>query len=601
MGKRKRSFRPPPTYETGNDKFDNQGGRIKEITTWDDIEHDSEDDFYAGRDQILLDTYESHKHDESELSEEEVFPLETAASSDEDENEINILEEDSILDSKWGSRKENYYNADEISNLDDAKEEEEEALKLQKKRISQMSEDDFLDIDNKSLEPKMVDRKQIECTDNDFDLMSFDREVLDKERLNLSRDDVAKIVQSESPELIELLNEFKEKSSILWNTVTPLLEKARQKNLIDDPAMKFISIKHQTLVHYLMNISFYLALKSFGAQHLRKHPVIDALEKLRMTWNKLERLERNIGGFIESFVNQIEQADQVSISDVSVTKFASESKGEQHTDIQCRKKSKHKKSKKTNKEMDIVETSPQLQSVANADKDNETSNLQPPVPIVEEKFVSLKKTKHKRKRDPTDFGDLDVLDEIDADEKAHKKKSLRHYASIIDQSGDTDIPYKDNTRTSIKNITADSQMNINADLDEEDWNDYDKNMAADLDNEEDPTDFYNMVKEAKKATKEQRNKQFELEHYKNKITYDDNNVVPEGAKRQINYQILKNKGLTPHRKKEQRNPRVKHRNKYEKAKKKIKSIKRVFSQQEGSYGGEKTGIKTGLSRSIKLE
>ncbi|CAG8778033.1 4960_t:CDS:2, partial [Gigaspora rosea] len=456
-------------------------------------------------------------------------------------------------------------------------EEEEEALKLQKKRISQMSEDDFLDIDNKSLEPKMVDRKQIECTDNDFDLMSFDREVLNKERLNLSRDDVTKIIQSESPELIELLNEFKEKSSILWNTVTPLLEKARQKNLINDPAMKFISIKHQTLVHYLMNISFYLALKSFGAQHLRKHPVIDALEKLRMTWNKLERLERNIGGIIESFVNQIEQTDQVSISDVSVTKFANESKNEQHTDIQCRKKSKHKKAKKTNKEMDVVETSLQLQSVANADKDNETSNLQPPVPIVEEKFVSLKKTKHKRKR------------------------KLAKRENAILQSGDTDIPYKDNTRTSIKNIIADSQMNINTDLDEEDWNDYDKNMAADLDNEEDPTDFYNMVKEAKKVTKEQRNKQFEMEHYKNKITYEDDNVVPEGAKRQINYQILKNKGLTPHRKKEQRNPRVKHRNKYEKAKKKIKSIKRVFSQQEGSYGGEKTGIKTGLSRSIKLE
>ncbi|CAG8833373.1 25186_t:CDS:1, partial [Racocetra persica] len=44
MGKRKRSFRPPPTYETGNDKFDDQGGKIKEITTWDDVEHDSEDD-----------------------------------------------------------------------------------------------------------------------------------------------------------------------------------------------------------------------------------------------------------------------------------------------------------------------------------------------------------------------------------------------------------------------------------------------------------------------------------------------------------------------------------------------------------------------------
>lgn len=43
-------------------------------------------------------------------------------------------------------------------------------------------------------------------------------------------------------------------------------------------------------------------------------------------------------------------------------------------------------------------------------------------------------------------------------------------------------------------------------------------------------------------------------------------VIEDKGKRAITYQIAKNKGLTPYRKKEQRNPRVKHRNKYRKAK-----------------------------------
>lgn len=36
-------------------------------------------------------------------------------------------------------------------------------------------------------------------------------------------------------------------------------------------------------------------------------------------------------------------------------------------------------------------------------------------------------------------------------------------------------------------------------------------------------------------------------------------------KRAITYEMAKNKGLTPHRKKDQRNPRVKYKNKYRKA------------------------------------
>ena len=66
--------------------------------------------------------------------------------------------------------------------------------------------------------------------------------------------------------------------------------------------------------------------------------------------------------------------------------------------------------------------------------------------------------------------------------------------------------------------------------------------------------------------------------------------------------IEKNKGLTPKRKKEVRNPRLKKRLKYEDKKKKLRSVRAVYKGGEGKggYQGELTGIKGGLIRSVKL-
>ena len=73
------------------------------------------------------------------------------------------------------------------------------------------------------------------------------------------------------------------------------------------------------------------------------------------------------------------------------------------------------------------------------------------------------------------------------------------------------------------------------------------------------------------------------------------------VKRGITYEIQKNKGLTAKRKKENRNPRVRHRNKYARALVKRKSRVPTARTEEERYVGEPTGIRAGIKRGIKLK
>ncbi|XP_038614707.1 something about silencing protein 10 [Tachyglossus aculeatus] len=73
------------------------------------------------------------------------------------------------------------------------------------------------------------------------------------------------------------------------------------------------------------------------------------------------------------------------------------------------------------------------------------------------------------------------------------------------------------------------------------------------------------------------------------------------AKRAVTYQMVKNRGLTPRRRKIDRNPRVKHREKYRKAKIRRKGQVREVRREERRYGGELSGIRAGVKKGIKLK
>ncbi len=74
----------------------------------------------------------------------------------------------------------------------------------------------------------------------------------------------------------------------------------------------------------------------------------------------------------------------------------------------------------------------------------------------------------------------------------------------------------------------------------------------------------------------------------------------EDERRLITRQIEKNKGLTPKRSKLQRNPRVKHRVKFQKAKVRRKGQVREVRKELTKYGGELSGINARVKKGIKL-
>ena len=125
------------------------------------------------------------------------------------------------------------------------------------------------------------------------------------------------------------------------------------------------------------------------------------------------------------------------------------------------------------------------------------------------------------------------------------------------------------------------------------------NSMGDLGGEDDileEDEFYEQVKRKKESKKKEKMKLEEEE--------DDDQLQAEEeetGKRLATNQMLKNRGLTPKRNKELKNPRVKRRKQYEKASKKLKHVVRQAKVKEQPYQGELTGIKANVSRSVKIK
>jgi len=224
---------------------------------------------------------------------------------------------------------------------------------------------------------------------------------------------------------------------------------------------------------------------------------------------------------------------------------------------------------------------------------------------------------HPQSDTSSDLGDPTTLPAHEAAHKASVKKSLKFYTSQIaskatrrelagrDAGGDADLPYKERLRERQErlNTAAEKRGRKNPEAEElggeEEMDEGDIAAAKDVRGEGD--EYYDLISSRsahKKAAKVEA--AAALSSIQPSTRVGDGEGEADG-KRAVSYAIEKNKGLAPKRKKEVRNPRVKKRRKYEEKKKKLGSVRQVWRGGEGrGYEGEKTGIKGGLVRSVKL-
>ncbi|KAL2711164.1 Something about silencing protein 10 [Kluyveromyces marxianus] len=581
------------------------------------------DDFAKKREKVMLDDAginEREASDSDDFSvdeEEEVLGMSDEESSDEDvedededeDEELDgeaaykkvfgrKLEMDEIPeeregggmldnDNAWGTSKSEYYGADDLDDEETAKEIEKEALRQQKKHLEDLQMDDYLEDEVEEewvKEAKAFDMGQFQGQKDD----KSSNQVSAKDILNMDDESKENFLTTSFPEYLPLSKEFSKLSPVLEELI------AKQKTENNDS----LQAKIVALSCYLGTISTYFAVFLHGLQNnedfttMKNHPVMERILECKEIWRQANELPE-----VDSAVYEQTSGVESNVSDIE--ELSEELLQEQD-------------------ELDEEGSSDGSEDEAMEDSEEEEEEEEE-----EEDFdielsdrTVIKNRKEDLPQDVDDFVEDEIAD-VDKQEKKTRKKTLRFYTSKIDQKankkterfkGDDDIPYKERLYERQQRLLEEARKrglhdNKAADLNNEDYNSDDEKTAKNI-NEEAESEYYKSIKadrQRKKEARIQAHKEVTKAAKEGKLAELAENITEDG-KRAINYQILKNKGLTPKRKKENRNSRVKKRKKYEKAQKKLKSVRAVYSGgQSGSYEGEKTGIKKNLTKSVKFK
>ncbi|NXC11429.1 SAS10 protein, partial [Orthonyx spaldingii] len=298
--------------EPEDDPAEVPGGRAGPEELADDVERFHEQQFRAV--MAALDSGDEAGASEEEDEEEEVLGLQLSEDSEEEEEEDeeetqerNPFVEYSAEEAEdgedeeaklphelsWGQRKQLYYDTDYGSDAQakgkrsqqeiDAEEEEEEqeAQVIQRRLVRDLGEDDYgLDM----IQSYLAEQQKTHDSKG---------QKIDKDLQALSKKEQLKLLKQESPELLQLMEDFEVKLMEIKDELHPLLQMVRDGTIPQGKGSRYLQTKYHLYLNYCANISFYLVLKS-KRMPVHSHPVIERLVAYRNIINDLAVIDQKL-------------------------------------------------------------------------------------------------------------------------------------------------------------------------------------------------------------------------------------------------------------------------------------------------------------------
>lgn len=579
-----------------------------------------------------------------------------AEDSDEEENS-----DDDAGDKQWGSKKNLYYNAEDVDvdfDSDDelAAEEEEEAVRMQQEHAGRLSRAEFgLDDSDEGSDDEEGDAAEPGTLGAAAEATAAVRsERVAKDLDSLTDVERFDAVTRDAPELPGLLADLGAAAAEVRGRVAPLLSELSAGGLATADGISYLEAKHMLLLTYCTNILFYTLLKLEG-RSVREHPVVARLVQVKAYLDKIRPIDRRLANQVDKLVRAAEAAakgqaaasadaddplaykpnpdalvsklDEAGASDgvyrpPKLTPVAMDDPDRDAVAARERRRQKAALRRAQNNtfmrelEAELADAPEEVRDTGGFAGDTfaalkEKQRMEARAREEEELMVRVPLTKEERKRLKAqqraglsgralldDFADdvAGVLGAADDDTRAFTARTRLNQkfgADLLSErrtpaSGDADLPAKaslTDRRAKYDSIKARQQAQLAA-LEEE---------AAQLKRPRVEDEFYAEAKAASQAKK-----QAKTDRRKGPERHAPLPDAITTEPRKITTEIEKNRGLTPHRRKDLKNPRKKGRVKFAKAEIRRKGQVVPVRPAEGQYGGEAAGIKSRVTKSVKL-